>query len=200
MGISIEEMKRDEIGEVVGVYNRCLGCKDQSIGEELSKWSDDNTGIFLVAKDGGEIIGIKLAHIEGEVCIGKGLAVEKEYRGMGVGTKLIQEFKERLKEYPNLKQYVFASATNEGIPFHIKMGYVPKVFIQFKEEGIRESISPEGYILEEDIFNNDYDVYQLTFVPKDGELNLNSLKELESLYPDLDISFLFSENFNKIEN
>lgn len=108
----VEPIKKEEINEVIKFHNKYLEIRPFIIQEEIQKRIDTNTGIFLTAKDNNKIVGIKLGYIDKDICTGRGIAVDKNYRRMGITTMLITEFGKRLKQYP-----------------HIKMGYKPSLLI-----------------------------------------------------------------------
>ena len=192
--IKIEPIKKEEIKEVIEFHNKYLGSRPFITQEEIQKRIDTNTGIFLTAKDNNKIVGIKLGYIDKDTCTGRGIAVDKNYRRIGIATMLITEFEKRLKQYPNIKKYVFASSTIEGVPFHIKMGYKPSLLIQSPNKSEIDIISSNEFNIQNSIYNKEFNVYQLYI--KDDNLNLNRLNKLKNTYPNLDIQYLFSKDFN----
>ena len=192
--IKIEPIKKEEIKEVIEFHNKYLGSRPFITQEEIQKRIDTNTGIFLTAKDNNKIVGIKLGYIDKDTCTGRGIAVDKNYRRIGIATMLITEFEKRLKQYPNIKKYVFASSTIEGVPFHIKMGYKPSLLIQSPNKSEIDIISSNEFNIQNSIYNKEFNVYQLYI--KEDNLNLNRLNKLKNTYPNLDIQYLFSKDFN----
>ena len=107
MGYKISKMQIDEINLVVNFHNKCLGKKPFINKKEFTKRLNSNSGIFLVAKDTKDnIIGIKLGYIDNDICIGRGIAVDKEYRRKGVGKSLVKKFERELTEFSNIKKYI----------------------------------------------------------------------------------------------
>ena len=192
MKLTIEDVKKEEINEVIKFHNKYLGTRPFITQEEIQKRIDTNTGIFLTAKDNNKIVGIKLGYIDKDICIGRGIAVNKEYRRMGVGTMLVTEFEKRVKQYPYIKKYVFASSSLEGVPFHIKMGYKPSLLIQSPNKSDIDKISSMEFNIQKRMYNKEFNVYQLYI--KEDNLNLNTLKKLKASYPNLDIQYLFTKN------
>ena len=190
--IKIEPIKKEEIKEVIEFHNKYLGSRPFITQEEIQKRIDTNTGIFLTAKDNNKIVGIKLGYIDKDTCTGRGIAVDKNYRRIGIATMLITEFEKRLKQYPNIKKYVFASSTIEGVPFHIKMGYKPSLLIQSPNKSEIDIISSNEFNIQNSIYNKEFNVYQLYI--KEDNLNLNRLKKLKASYPNLDIQYLFTKD------
>ena len=192
MKLTIEDVKKEEINEVIKFHNKYLGTRPFITQEEIQKRIDTNTGIFLTAKDNNKILGIKLGYIDKDTCTGRGIAVDKNYRRIGIATMLITEFEKRLKQYPNIKNYVFASSTIEGVPFHIKMGYKPSLLIQSPNKSEIDIISSNEFNIQNSIYNKEFNVYQLYI--KEDNLNLNRLKKLKASYPNLDIQYLFTKD------
>ena len=190
--IKIEPIKKEEIKEVIEFHNKYLGSRPFITQKEIQKRIDTNTGIFLTAKDNNKIVGIKLGYIDKDICTGRGIAVDKNYRRIGIATMLITEFEKRLKQYPNIKNYVFASSTIEGVPFHIKMGYKPSLLIQSPNKSEIDIISSNEFNIQNSIYNKEFNVYQLYI--KEDNLNLNRLKKLKASYPNLDIQYLFTKD------
>ena len=190
--IKIEPIKKEEIKEVIEFHNKYLGSRPFITQKEIQKRIDTNTGIFLTAKDNNKIVGIKLGYIDKDTCTGRGIAVDKNYRRIGIATMLITEFEKRLKQYPNIKNYVFASSTIEGVPFHIKMGYKPSLLIQSPNKSEIDIISSNEFNIQNSIYNKEFNVYQLYI--KEDNLNLNRLKKLKASYPNLDIQYLFTKD------
>lgn len=192
--IKIEPIKKEEIKEVIEFHNKYLGSRPFITQKEIQKRIDTNTGIFLTAKDNNKIVGIKLGYIDKDICIGRGIAVDQEYRRMGVGTMLVTEFEKRVKQYPYIKKYIFASSSLEGVPFHIKMGYKPSLLIQSPNKSDIDKISSMEFNIQKRMYNKEFNVYQLYI--KEDNLNLNRLNKLKNTYPNLDIQYLFSKDFN----
>ena len=190
--IKILPIKKEEIKEVIEFHNKYLGSRSFIAQKEIQKRIDTNTGIFLTAKDNNKIVGIKLGYIDEDTCIGKGIAVNQEYRRIGVGTMLVTEFEKRVKQYPHIKKYIFASSSLEGVPFHIKMGYKPSLLIQSLNKSEIDIISSNEFNIQNSIYNKEFNVYQLYI--KEDNLNLNRLKKLKASYPNLDIQYLFTKD------
>ena len=187
-------MAEKNISEVIKFHNKYLGGRDSINKEEISKRLKSNKGIFLVAKDERKLIGIKLGYIDNNICIGRGIAVDKEFRRLGIGKELIKTFEDRLKSFTNIKKYVFASSTQEGVPFHIEFGYRPLILLQSKDKNLLQSINLEKFTIKQNHYNKDYNVYQI-YLESKKKLDLTYLSKIKSKYPQIDIQYLFEKNF-----
>jgi len=187
------EMKKNEIDEVIAFHNKYLGKREFINHDELEDRLDSKRGIFLVAKDEKEnIVGIKLGYVEGPLCIGRGIAVDKKYRRMGIGKSLIEEFDNRLKELGTVRQYIFASDTKEGIPFHISFGYKRILLAQFKEKDLGKKIKPKGYNISKMNLMKDLNCYQIFLNPKGNKVvDFEEFNKLKDLYPGIEIVLFF---------
>ncbi|HNR53163.1 MAG TPA: GNAT family N-acetyltransferase [Candidatus Dojkabacteria bacterium] len=195
MKYKICQMQENDISEVIDFHNKYLGTRDFINKKEISNRLKSNNGIFFVAKDEkGKIIGIKLGYIENDTCIGRGIAVDKRYRRLGIGKELVKNFEDRLKSFPSVKKYIFASSTQEGIPFHIKLGYKPSVLLQSNNKELLESINLEEFTLKGKSYNKVYNVHQIYLEP-DQEPDLSYLSQIKSRCSGIDIQYLFEKDF-----
>ena len=193
MTYKISPIQESEIDEVIDFHNKYLGERDFINKEEIFKRLHSNSGIFLIAKDKNKIIGIKLGYINNDICIGRGIAVDNNYRRLGIGRSLVKAFEKELKKHNQVKKYVFASSTKEGIPFHIRLGYKPIVLLQSEDNDLLKEIDLKNSSVIKNSYNDIYNTYQL-FIKPDRELDLGYLSELKSRYPDIDIQYLFEKN------
>ncbi|HPR92281.1 MAG TPA: GNAT family N-acetyltransferase [Candidatus Dojkabacteria bacterium] len=186
-------MQEKDIPEVINFHNNYLGERDFINERELLDRLESNRGIFLVAKDEDEkIVGIKLSFIENDVCLGRGVAVDKNFRRLGIGKELVSIFELELKKFPGVKKYVFASSTQEGVPFHIKLGYKPLILLQSENNVLLEGMDFNMFTVREKLFNKEYNVYQV-YLESDKELDLNFLSKIKAQYPELEITYLFEK-------
>ncbi|NLD25252.1 GNAT family N-acetyltransferase [Candidatus Dojkabacteria bacterium] len=189
----ISQMQEKDIPEVINFHNNYLGERDFINERELLDRLESNRGIFLVAKDEDEkIVGIKLSFIENDVCLGRGVAVDKNFRRLGIGKELVSIFELELKKFPGVKKYVFASSTQEGVPFHIKLGYKPLILLQSENNVLLEGMDFNMFTVREKLFNKEYNVYQV-YLESDKELDLNFLSKIKAQYPELEITYLFEK-------
>lgn len=195
MEYQISKMQTDEIDSVIDFHNKYLGKREFINKEEFIKRLNSNTGIFLIAKDNkNNIIGIKLGYIDNDICIGRGISVDKEYRRLGIGKSLVKKFEEELIKFPNIKKYIFASSTFEGVPFHIELGYKPIILLQSKDKELLRKVNIKNCTIIDSSYNEDFEVYQVYLKPN-KDLDFNDLSKLKVKYPNIDIQSLFEKNF-----
>ncbi|BAB67176.1 ribosomal protein S18-alanine N-acetyltransferase [Sulfurisphaera tokodaii] len=82
--------------------------------------------LFLVAKQGDDIVGYSLGIIQfgyrGHVV---SIAVKKDYREKGIGSLLLKELEKRFKEYKCTHSYLEVNFKNKtAIEFYHKLGYI----------------------------------------------------------------------------
>lgn len=189
----ISAMQEQEIKDVIKFHNKYLGNRTFINEKEITNRLKNNTGIFLTAKENNKIIGIKLGYINGRICIGRGIAIDKKHRRLGIGKSLVEEFEKQLNKYPNIEKYIFASSTLEGVPFHINLGYKPTILLQSFHEILLEEIDLKEFSTVDRVYNQDNNLYQVYIKPK-RKLDMEYLSKLKSKYPQFDIQYLFEKD------
>ncbi len=186
-------MQENKIKKVINFHNKYLGKRTFINKKEITNRLKNNTGIFLTAKENDKIIGIKLGYINGNICIGRGIAIDKEHRRLGIGKSLVKEFEKQLNKYLNIKKYIFASSTLEGVPFDINLGYKPIILLQSSHKILLKETDLKDFTTVDRTYNQDYNLYQAYIKPK-RELNMEYLSKLKSKYPQVDIQYLFEKD------
>ena len=193
MNYRVSKLEEEDVAKVVSLHNEYLGERDFINGKEIVDRLKSNRGIFLIAKDEEEnLIGIKLAFIDNDVCLGRGVVVDKNFRRLGIGKKLISIFEDELRKYPEVKKYVFASSTQEGVPFHIKLGYKPLILLQSENKDLIESVDLDKFEIRERLYNKEFKVYQVYMDSKEN-LDIKYLQKIKKQYPNLEITYLFEK-------
>ncbi len=197
---TIKKLQQNQIKEVIKLHNKHLGKRDFINEEELKKRIKTNRGIFLIAEDNKthKIIGIKFGYFDGKECTGRGIVVLPKWRRRGVGKVLVEEFEKQLKANQKIKKYVFGSATETGIPFHIYMGYNPVALMQFKDKNLRNKLNLSGFKILKEKYNKDYKIYQIHIKLKKSSQNLNNLKMLIKKFPKINVQYVFSKSTAKL--
>jgi ribosomal protein S18 acetylase RimI-like enzyme len=92
--------------------------------EEIQKKLQRDPDLFLVAESGGEIIGTVIGAFDGRRGMIYHLAVQKNFRGQGIGAMLLTEVEKRLQARGCLKclLHVFADNT-EAVQFYRNLGW-----------------------------------------------------------------------------
>jgi ribosomal protein S18 acetylase RimI-like enzyme len=123
--------------------NKTLKEEKEWLKEKIKKVKDKKL-VFLVAEDNGKIVGIvSISSEKGrqDHIGGLGISVRKEYRGIGLGKKLMKEIlklaKKELKPRPKIIRLSVFSTNKIAQNLYKKMGFkiVAKVPKQFQYKG-----------------------------------------------------------------
>ncbi|MBV7327468.1 GNAT family N-acetyltransferase [Chloroflexi bacterium TSY] len=195
--IQIKSLESHEVDEALTVYEATFGARDHTTKEELITRLEKGTGIFYVAVDieTNQIVGIKFGYTEGTGCIGRGIAVLPTYRRRGIATSLLRHFEAALAASPIITNYAFGSGTDEGVPFHIASGYIPKALLQFNDQELRQQLDLTGFQIAHEGYNETYKIYQIYLELEQPDQNLAYLRQLEEQFPETNVQFMFSKEF-----
>lgn len=92
--------------------------------EEIQKKLDRDPDLFLVAELAGQIIGTVIGGYDGRRGLIYHLAVLRDLRGRGIGTRLMAEVEDRLRTKGCLKCYLIALEDNtEAMQFYERLGW-----------------------------------------------------------------------------
>jgi ribosomal protein S18 acetylase RimI-like enzyme len=92
--------------------------------EEIQKKLDRDPDLFLVAEVDGQIIGTVMGGYDGRRGLIYHLAVSRELRGQGIGSRLMAEVEERLRAKGCLKCYLLTTSDNtEAGVFYQHLGW-----------------------------------------------------------------------------
>lgn len=195
MSITIEKLTLAKVNEALQLYQQVFGAREHTTSEEIVRRIEDGRGIFYVAVDTETriVIGIKFGYIEGSTCIGRGIAVLPAYRRQGIGTQLLRHFEAEMRARGDINTYVFGSATDEGVPFHIASGYPPTVLIQFADRQLRERLDLSNFTVTQEGYNQEYKVYQIYLELEEPQRNFAYLRSLQYTFPEANVQFVFSK-------
>jgi GNAT superfamily N-acetyltransferase len=201
MSVIIEKLTPEKVNEALALYQGIFGVREHTTSQEIMHRLSNKHGIFYVAinTETGEIIGIKFGYIEGNTCIGRGIAVLPQYRRRGIGTQLLRRFEEEMRSRSGISNYVFGSASDEGVPFHLANGYLPRVLIQFKNSQLRERLDLSGFTMTQEGYNQKHKVYQIYLELEQPQQNLAYLRMLQRTFPDTNVQFVFSKQVKSDE-
>ena len=82
--------------------------------EEILKKLQRDPDLFLVATHEGKIIGTVIGGFDGRRGLIYHLAVDKNYREQGIGSQLMDEVENRLREKGCIKSYLLVTKENES--------------------------------------------------------------------------------------
>lgn len=91
--------------------------------EEIAKKIQRDSDLFLVADFQQEIIGVVIGGYDGRRGMIYHMAVDKEYRRIGVGTALMKALEGRLREKGCLRSYLMVRKDNAAAQFYEKKGW-----------------------------------------------------------------------------
>lgn len=199
MTVQVEKLTSPRVDEAYQLWASVFGERPHTTPQILFDRLADEQGIFYIAVDTqtNQVVGIKFGYIEGDACIGRGIAVLPAYRRQGIASQLLQAFEAEMTANPQVKSYVFGSATTEGIPFHLASGYSPMVLIQFEDRTLREQIDLTSFTITEEGYNETYQVYQIYTTIQAPEQNLAYLRHLQQRLPTADVQFVFSKQLRE---
>jgi ribosomal protein S18 acetylase RimI-like enzyme len=80
--------------------------------EEIEKKIVRDPDLFIVAESDGEIVGSVIGGFDGRRGLIYHLAVATSFRGMGIGSRLMDEVEARLRDKGCLKCYLLVTADN----------------------------------------------------------------------------------------
>ncbi|MDR2764988.1 MAG: GNAT family N-acetyltransferase [Tannerella sp.] len=117
---------RDLIIEYIKWLNQDLSF--QNIDEELNSFPEkynEPDGIFIIAKEKSHVVGcVGLKKLDGKICEMKRLFVNDNYRGKGIGRKLVDRIIEeaKLKDYEIMRLDTLATMES-ALRLYAKSGF-----------------------------------------------------------------------------
>lgn len=101
-----------------------IGLSDSDTKENIEKFLNKNQGLNYICEEEGKIIGTILCGEDGRRGYLYHLAVDKDYRRKGIGTKLVNLVFDNLKKKGIIKCHLFVFYENElGKTFWEKNGW-----------------------------------------------------------------------------
>ena len=104
--------------------------------EEIHKKLQRDPDLFLVAEDGGRLVGTVMGGFDGRRGMVYHLAVDAGYRTRGVGSQLMEALEARLRRKGCLRCYLLVTRDNQAaIEFYQRRGWaeMDDLFIYGKE-------------------------------------------------------------------
>ena len=94
--------------------------------DEIEKKIARDPDLFIVAESDGAIVGSVIGGFDGRRGLIYHLAVAASFRGMGIGSRLMDEVEARLRDKGCLKCYLLVTADNpEGEDYYQQRGWQP---------------------------------------------------------------------------
>jgi GNAT superfamily N-acetyltransferase len=196
--IVIQKIAPDMVDQAVAVFRAVLGDFDFVSGAAILARLQQDTGIFYAAfdVDTGRMVGIKLGYIDGSTCVGRGIAVLPDYRRQGIGAKLLHQFEQDLAARGDVSSYVFGSSSDEGVPFHLAMGYQPRALVQFENAALRDKLDLSSMQITHEGYNDAYHVYQVYIELGKQDRNLANLRRMQHEMPEVNVQLLFAKSIH----
>jgi len=92
--------------------------------DEIQKKLARDPDLFLVAEEGGKIIGTVIGGYDGRRGLIYHLAVHASYRGLGIGSRLMDELESRLRAKGCIRCYLLVTTDNEdAMQYYEKRGW-----------------------------------------------------------------------------
>ena len=127
--ITIREMTIFDYEAVIALWNdtESLSLRDADSRQGINSYLDKNKGLSFVALSNGKIIAALLVGTDGRRGYLQHLAVSSEYRGKGVGKKLVSKSIDALSSIGISKTHLFVLNENiEAQAFYEKCGWLPR--------------------------------------------------------------------------
>jgi len=124
--ISIHEMKMDDYDEIYELWRNTpgMGLSNADKRESIDSFLGRNKGLSYVCRHGGRIVGTVLCGHDGRRGYIYHVTVAEEYRGRGIGRRLVETSLEKLKEEGIDKCHLFVFVDNSvGNAFWASMGW-----------------------------------------------------------------------------
>ncbi len=125
--VRLREFTLDDYDAVYALWQNAgagIGIGRSDTREEIAKKLRRDPDLFLVATDGGKIVGTVIGGYDGRRGLVYHLAVEHAYRGRGFGKLLMREIERRLRAKGCLKCYLLVAEGGKAvIEFYRQIGW-----------------------------------------------------------------------------
>jgi ribosomal protein S18 acetylase RimI-like enzyme len=116
--VHLREFSLDDYDAVVGLWQQYpdeLGIGRSDSREEIAKKIERDPDLFLVAEEGGKLIGTVIGGFDGRRGLIYHLAVDRAHRGRGLGQMLMNQVETRLAAKGCIRAYLLVRPTNLGV-------------------------------------------------------------------------------------
>lgn len=130
MNIQIIEMTLEDYSEVFALWQKTpgLGLTSSDSKEEIEKFLIRNPGFSFVARDGTRLAGAALCGHDGRRGYLHHMAVDPDYRKLGIGKRMTDCCFERLQKAGIPKVHLFVYSDNQtGLTFWKATGWIERV-------------------------------------------------------------------------
>jgi putative acetyltransferase len=128
MQYTIRSMTIQDYDTVVELWRNTEGIEltDTDEREPMRRFVDRNPGLSLVAECNGQVVGAVLCSHDGRRGYMHHLAVEKDHRRQGIGSRLVHEALSLLRRERIMKCNIFILEFNKsGVGFWERNGFCP---------------------------------------------------------------------------
>ena len=129
MDVTVSAMTTSDLQAVLGLWAQTegVGLNESDTPEQLRAFLDRNPGLSLVARDGQQLVGAVLCGHDGRRGYLNHLAVLAEYRGHGLGRRMVETCLVALEVLGILKCNIFLYADNiPGQQFWNRCGWTER--------------------------------------------------------------------------
>lgn len=144
--LTIRPAKRSDSRRMFEIHLKSL----EGLDEEDAEWFEALLSVrsrrrkVLVAELGGRVVGYVVAYRHGRVAYIDSIAVEPECRGLGVGSKLLNELERELRGDGAVVAALSVKDSNKrALDFYLRNGYVLKGIV-LTMSGAAETLPSEG--------------------------------------------------------
>jgi ribosomal protein S18 acetylase RimI-like enzyme len=127
--VHLREFSLDDYPAVVALWEQYpdeLGIGRSDTREEIIKKTERDSDLFLVAEEEGKVIGTVIGGFDGRRGIIYHLAVDRAFRGRGLGRTLMNQVESRLAAKGCIRAYLLVKPTNlDVLEFYKSLGWEP---------------------------------------------------------------------------
>lgn len=117
----------DDYDPVIALWRSepgAIGTSRSDEPDEIAKLLERDPELFLVADDAGRVVGTVIGGFDGRRGVIYHLAVDRDYRGQGLGRTLMEEIERRLRQRGCLRAYALVFEENAGVlEFYRRLGW-----------------------------------------------------------------------------
>ena len=137
MKVEIKEMRRADYEAALALWQRCegIGLSDADEEPALTRFLNANQGLCLAGWDEEALVATCLCGSDGRRGYLYHLAVDPQYRRMGIGMSMVNQVFERLAKLEIHKCHIMVYADNEsGLAFWKQCGWAtrPEIVLMSK--------------------------------------------------------------------